>query len=410
MRAAIERATTFEIQTRPAASVKGEGLSVIHKAVPSVTISKWNGLASFAIEYQAVLAPVRQLDASAFAWDGVDHQVHAYDLSPAGILDEGGLELEVVLPALPTVNAWTFTLPNWQDYDIDYQAPLANLNADGSRWNRNPRGGLRQQPADVVGSLAIYARGRGGHRIGDLDFETGKVGHIFRPKVVDVTGRWEWGDLEYKAGLVTVTAPWSFLVGATFPVRVDPTFGYSGTAASDDNMGAARILCKATSTPASSGTLDSITIKGRLRTGTGATHEPAIYSDVIGVPTARLAAVNSGGTVYPSSDGEVLTAITYASLTSGVQYWLGSRDNSAAGGTNDCWFKYDASGGTANMYYILHVGAETDPWEATTAGYSSADNEKVYLYGTYTAAGGSDTGEWMTRSRIDRKQPVQVSY
>lgn len=394
MRLPTETPHTFNVQSRRQSSVKGEALVTLQKADPVISLSRWNARATLDIHYHGIRAEGRQVESHKIAWNGVEHSLHAYDVSPTSELDEGGLELEVILPSKPQVNFWSFTIPNWDRYDFDHQSALAHIDQDGSSWETNQWGGRRQRPAHVVNSYAVYARSIGGHVLGDLNFEIGKILHIFRPKVVDATGLWVWGTLNFKEGTLTVTAPWSFLEGATYPVRVDPTFGYSGTAASDDNIADVHLLLKAASNPASNGSLTSVTIKGRIKTdidpsGIHPNHAPAIFSDSAGAPNANLASTDAVGSLYTGSDAEVTTNLAFASLVSGTQYWLGSRlggawTNSA---TIDAFFKFDASGGSNNLYFKSNGGVPVN-WPSNSSGFSSASNEKVYIYGTHTSAGG----------------------
>jgi hypothetical protein len=281
----------------------------------------------------------------------------------------------------------TFSLQT-KGLTFDRQPVFANgPDADGYMWQENGRGGIQRHRPNVDGSYAVYSATDGDYTaLGGYNYRSGKAFHIYRPWAEDAHGTRVWCDLDVTvdAGLLTITIPSDFLAAAVYPVLVDPTFGYSGTAASDDNLANSHILCKAVTNP-TAGDLTSITIKGRHRFGTTSEHEPALFSDSSGTPNAKLAAVDTGGTVYTGSDAEVTTNISLVGITA-TQYWLGSRNEPGNGIGVDNWFKFDASGGTANMYF--KSPAQGTDWEADATGYSSADNEKVYIYGTFTASGG----------------------
>ncbi len=271
------------------------------------------------------------------------------------------------------------------DIETTHQPFLALANRDGSTWEPNGRGGERRRPVDVGDSFAAYVPWSGDYtRCGGWNYQSGKVAHLYRPWIVDAVGHYAWCEPVLERGVLTIRIPAAFRATAIGPCLLDPTFGYTGTAASDDNPGSAHCLFKATSTPASSGTLTSVTIKGRIRFGTPQ-HSTAIYSDTAGAPVNLLAGVESG-TAYSGSDADIATNLSYAGITTATQYWLGTKIT-AGSGTLDGFIKYDASGGVANFWLKIYSGGDTTAWEATTSGYGSLDNEKPYIFGTYTAAG-----------------------
>ena len=82
--------------------------------------------------------------------------------------------------------------------------------------------------------------------------------HIPRPQVWELNDEEntkEWAELSYDNGELCVTARQEFLDEATYPVRIDPTFGYTSMGAS--NTGLANQIHVGTFTGAE-GTLDSI--------------------------------------------------------------------------------------------------------------------------------------------------------
>lgn len=344
-------------------------------------------------------------------WRTKSMSAQFYDVDD--VEQDDGHEFAVTLLTRPESPILTFSMQDKGIAEWAYQPPLTNLNPDGSTWEDNGRGGERRRPAHVNGSYAAYCGKAGDYtRVGGHNYRSGKALHIYRPWAQDANGARVWCALNIADQRLTITVPQDFINGAEYPILVDPTFGYSGTAASDDNIGTAHCLFKANTTPASSGTLDSITIKGRLRNGTP-TFETAIYSDVAGVPTARLAAVNSGGTAFGASDAEVTTNITYAGLTSAVQYWLGCRCQGSQNGVLDAWFKFDSvATGTVIFRYLVDVSPAISSWEATAVGYTNTiEDEKVYVFGTYTATAPSDAQEWFA-SRPDRtrQRTPQIGY
>jgi hypothetical protein len=275
------------------------------------------------------------------------------------------------------------------DVETTHQPFLAHVAADGSTWEPNGRGGERRRPVDVGNSFVAYVPWSGDYtRCGGWNYQSGKVAHLFRPWIVDAVGHHAWCPVTLARGILTITIPQDFRASALGPCLLDPTFGYSGTAASDDNIGGAWVWAKANTNPSSNGSLTSMTVRGRLKAGTTSHFDPAIYSDSSATPDAKLAAVDSGGTVFTGSDSDISTNISYGSLVNGTQYWLGNRSNASNGTSEDAWFKFDASGGSLNAAYIVDGPPYTNPYPATAAGYTTLNNEKIYIYGTFTASGG----------------------
>jgi hypothetical protein len=175
-----------------------------------------------------------------------------------------GHEFEVRLFERPASNVLTFSVQvkgvTWW-----YQPPLKNLRDDGWTWEPNEWGGIRQRPPHVNGSYAGYCDREGDYSaLGGHNYRTGKVLHIYRPWAEDAKGQRVWCDLTLDADVMTITVPQDFLDSAAYPVLVDPTFGYSGTAASDDNISTARASCARRSRRRPSAARStSITIKGR---------------------------------------------------------------------------------------------------------------------------------------------------
>lgn len=78
-----------------------------------------------------------------------------------------------------------------------------------------------KRPIDVVNSFACYNR------------QGNKVMHIYASKLVDAKGNSIYVDSDLKDGLLTVYLDQKFLESATFPVTVDPTFGYTSIGGTD---------------------------------------------------------------------------------------------------------------------------------------------------------------------------------
>ena len=72
---------------------------------------------------------------------------------------------------------------------------------------------------EVRGSYAVYWNRR------DRQYRTGKFCHIYRPRIIDASGRWIWGDLDYDGDSLFITVDEIWLKNASYPVTVDPRLG-----------------------------------------------------------------------------------------------------------------------------------------------------------------------------------------
>jgi len=105
-----------------------------------------------------------------------------------------------------------------------------NDRKDGYTETTSPDG---ERPINVVGSYAVYASEEKTNWVGGKEYKTGKVGHIFRPKIIDSAGTEVWGDLHIENGTLSVTIPQEFLDKGIYPIIVDPTFGYNVAGGTD---------------------------------------------------------------------------------------------------------------------------------------------------------------------------------
>lgn len=146
-------------------------------------------------------------------------------------------DIDFILASKPVTNVFKYRIEGWEQFDFFYQSELTPEEiADGV-----------VRPDNVIGSYAVYHKLKKDNRIGSTNYATGKVAHIYRPKAIDALGNEVWAELNFSTkeiptteldvennlvtststvGFLTVTVPQKFLNTATYPVTVDPTFGY----------------------------------------------------------------------------------------------------------------------------------------------------------------------------------------
>jgi len=166
--------------------------------------------------------------------NGAKEEVHFYDLPVSTTSPEGGYEIEWILNVKPKVNKVEFAIET-EGLDFLYQPPLDVEMASSTCTATDCDNAHRDE--NVVGSYAVYASEQKTNYAGKKLYKTGKVGHIFRPKIIDSAGTEVWGELLIKDGILSVTIPQDFLDKAVYPVIVDPTFGYTTQTFSQTNTG-----------------------------------------------------------------------------------------------------------------------------------------------------------------------------
>jgi len=103
-----------------------------------------------------------------------------------------------------------------------------------------------EQPDSVRYSYAVYHSHKRNNRISInnndttyANYGTGKAFHLYRPRVWDSDGHTVWAKLSIDTigHLLSINVADSFLNTASYPVTIDPTFGYTTAGASFSNPG-----------------------------------------------------------------------------------------------------------------------------------------------------------------------------
>jgi len=286
------------------------------------------------------------------------------------------LKFGLILYEKPATNVFQFQLEGWEEFDFFYQPPLKNQNPDGSTWEDNGYCGINKRPVEVNGSYAVYHKTKANHIIGQVNYGCGKFGHYYRPRLLDADGKFVcWVDLHIENGVYTLTVDQKILDTAKYPLKFNDWFGTQGIGGTEgDASSGYGIVAKAITNP-TGGTLTSISHYIR-RKGVNDLLV-ALYSDVSGTPTTRLA-YTSTGTACPAADDWCTTDISYGSLTA-TQYWLGAVGSTSVG------FYWHYDDGTKQESYKSMGTTWPDPWSGTF------ENRIPSAYATYTPAGGVDT-------------------
>jgi len=281
--------------------------------------------------------------------------------------EDGGLELEFVLSAKPNRN--TIDIPFLRENIVlYYQPPLTEEfnKADCEVWTetrvKTKDGQEFLRPENIVGSYAVYHASKKGN-----NYKTGKICHIFRPKLIDADGKTVWADFNRDANetnVLIITLPQTFLNSAKYPVTVDPTFGKTSIGGTSGNSTAGYIrgskytLSENAEVTALSVYLDTAT--GNVKKAIYDASLNKVYADDVGQAVVAGWNTKSGLSV---------------GLTAG-DYWLVWKND-----TSGTYYKYDA--GTLNQgLYATYAYATAFPATLTPDGYQ----DRAYsIYATYTA-------------------------
>src|SRR3990167_108427 len=195
------------------------------KSRPEVRLHKWNSEINLGVRYDKIAKQGVRGAGNRMEWKDQKEEVHAYPLEAQEGMEDGGLELEILLKEKPDTNKFDFAIDGADNLNFFYQPALTQADMDE----------ISYRPDNVVGSYAVYHKTKRDHRKGNTNYAVGKVAHIYRPKAIDANGVGVWAELLYENGVLSVIVPQSFLDGAVYPVKVDPTFGYTSIGGSNSS-------------------------------------------------------------------------------------------------------------------------------------------------------------------------------
>lgn len=194
---------------------------------PQVKIMRWDNEvnASFRLLDNDLKDKTPVLENKKIKIKGNDKEAHLYSIKPCEKHPEGAYEFEVILKKKPKTNIIEFSIVD-KDVEYFYQPPLTQ-----EQINKGA-----ERPENIVGSYAVYTKSQKINSVGGKEYKAGKVGHIYRPKIIDSVGTEVWGELHIENGLMSVTIPQDFLDSVVYPVRhaAGDTFGFGSVGGSTD--------------------------------------------------------------------------------------------------------------------------------------------------------------------------------
>ncbi|MDD5110502.1 MAG: hypothetical protein PHI63_04800 [Patescibacteria group bacterium] len=357
----------------------GEAKIELLKSEPKAILSKWDGEVQMGVKYTGLQATGdREFLTDKVAYKDAKQEVHAYPIAPKAGMEDGGLEIEVILKEKPDTNKFCFQIDGAEDLVFTKQLPLwqeAGLSAPTKDCTDTdcvfPDGDSAHRPENVVNSYVVSHATKRNYRIGGLNYGTGKFQHIYRIQVIDADGLKEWGDLEYADGKLCAIVPQKFLDTATYPVMVDPTYGYTSNAATGTSNAENTLrIYGGWGNSSQAGNAKKVTFYGNA-VGSAANARGVIYLD------SDLSSVTWGAQVSVSTSlgwkelSVTTTTVSTVAYRPGiwmgtegtgwnVQYdaaaagYVGYRDNTAYHATNDPPTPYTVASSNASRQYGIY--------------------------------------------------------
>ena len=322
---------------------------------PQFKIKRWDNEVNFSMRAVEEAGATMVEEEGKIKYKGKDIEVHQYEKPEAG--EDGGFEFEWVLNKKPKSNVLRTTIQH-KGLDFFYQPALTAEEIE--------QGASRSE--NVVGSYAVYHKTNKSNAVGGMEYRAGKAFHIYRPHAVDSDGITVWCGLAITEGELTVTVPEDFLNKASYPVVVDPTFGY---------------------TSAGGSSYSSILLGGNLATN-------PVYSEVEsisvyftnnrshiftfginnGSANSVLSNIQNSNSVTESAVGWVTGTLSSPAVISAGDYWLIGQDNN----TSD--WAYDSGGSSQEA--VNSTSTTYDDWSGLVNPFYFSDIFSIYA--TYTAA------------------------
>jgi len=361
-------ATTF-IEQLSSGDVVEIGDSSDSNFKPHLYLPRWDKESGIALEFPLAGTLSPELKGNVIEVTKGDFKLRWYSVQ-----DElGGYEFEIILGKKPPVNY----------IDLDFQTKNVKAYYQPALTPQDVAQGV-DRPENIVDSLALYhpTKRNGIYR-------AGKIGHLYRPLATDALGRKQWGVLSIVSGKLRVWFDPIWLASASYPVTIDPTFGYTTIGATGYNT---ENIIRGGNATGAAGTATTITAALR-ETGAANTHlvKSALYlqsnSSLLSTTNQRqdIAYTATAWYDFTLSPSVSISAVGYIPVA-----W-------ANGGTGELRIYGDA--GTASLW----TDAETYGTFPDPAIFVETTSVDLSIYVTYTAGGGLSIPVAMHHNKMMRR-------
>lgn len=310
---------------------------------PSLQMSAWQGACAVEVQLIHDEPGVTSLDQRAIVWGSVSLEARLYPLVLGGPEKHSGHEYEVTLWQRPKTNVLRYA---WRSRNV-------------ARWHQplTPRAGLTR-PEHYCDSEAFYAPWSGDYtRMGGENYRAGKFGHLHRSYAVDAVGQRVWCEHLFVGAELHVITPWEFLQSAVYPVKVDPTFGYTTIGGANAGQFFVNRMYGPVAAPASNGIVDSF------------------FGYVWPAGTGRLM---KGVLVLANTHG------TETIVTNGVTPGISLDAFTGAAGWAEAPYSVKPSVTASTNYITMACGGGTDPWGVIYIDAAPANSSVYHSGNNYT--------------------------
>jgi hypothetical protein len=331
--------------------------------IPQAKVMRWDNEVNLSVRRDNGARSFVERDEK-IVCEGEKEDVVIYELDDIG--EDGGLEIEIHLKEKPKSNRFDFTIQT-KGLDFFYQPALTPEEIE--------QGASR--PDNVVGSYAVYHKTGRNNVVGGKEYKTGKFCHIYRPHVTDADSNETWGELEIdeEAGILTVVVPQKFLATASYPVIVDPTFGYTSVGETSLALsGGDDGVPFGNSVSGVNGTLDSMSValSNNLSNGSFTTR------------------VNLSNSEIASNFENIFTASESKSITTTATFYTLSADGESLSDSDTLYLTYNViyvflENGPRLHYDSVESGGVGGVYPGGLSNWSSQDTRNYSIYATYTA-------------------------
>lgn len=262
---------------------------------PHLKFKRWDEDASISVELKGANGYDNTETLDKLKWKNNKHSAEIYHREPSAEYPDGGAEFSLIFDEKPASNIVTFDI-KLKNCDLYYQGPMTDMIGQmgivtaTETEGKNALGEvIATRPINVCYSYAMYYNKPFKNR-GAKTKLAGKMGHIYRPKVIDANLNEAWCEMLYdeQKKELSITMPQAFLDSAVYPVILDPTFGYSVIGGSSAFFNAPGSLCHIGAGLIHAATNDRV-IRFYIY-GNGTSYNTALYTIAGGLPVNRLAA------------------------------------------------------------------------------------------------------------------------
>jgi len=338
---------------------------------PKIKIDKWDEVGfSIKLKNNQLVMPSISFEDDKIKWEKGDKKIEFYEVEADEENQDGAYKFVWYLDKKPKSNIVDFEIIS-DGVDFLYQPPLTQEEIDEGAF----------RPDRVIGSYAVYASEKKVNWVGGKEYKAGKVGHIYRPKIIDANGDWVWGNLHIENGIYSVEIPQEFLDEAVYPIKANDTFGYTTKGSSNYELDQNYAVASKFTSPAGDNEASKLTI---ATAGDNNNCKGVIWLVSDGsVQKVGAAFLDS------SDDWHDSTFSTNFSLSASTNYYLG--------GVSDGYPLYIyMDSGDIDQLAIDFSNSYSSP---TTHSVDSKDDYKLSVYATYTSSGGggsNDVWQWTT--------------